>query len=133
MKQRSVSAPMGAAWCRGASGGRVTADGNAASATDLLRQPATVTHGLGARFLAHRERRTGQQGGSAGGLPRRARPQRPCWLAACPRITRPLWPHFPQLRNRCNDSTYPGGCWSIKSGKAHKGYWVWGSKQALEK
>lgn len=66
MKRRRVSAPMGAAWCRGASGRRATGGRNAASATDLLRQPATVTHCLGPRFLAHRERQGSKEARQAG-------------------------------------------------------------------
>ena len=83
---------------------------SAASATNLPRHPAKVTRCLGSRFLAHWEQQTVQQSGSAGGLPRRARPQRPRWLAACPRTTHLLWSHFPQLRNRHRGSTPPAGC-----------------------
>lgn len=103
------AAPISDGLVSGSKPGESPGDGNAASATDLLRQPATVTHCLRTSFSGPsrtkgQRRRLGRQAAQA------YQPQCPCWLAACPRITHPLWSHFPQLRNRYNDSTYPEGC-----------------------
>lgn len=110
MKRRCVSAPMRAAWCWGASGE------SERMKCCLCHQPAKApceSHSLSRISVSGPLRTTDSAAkwfGRQAGLPRRARPQRPRWLAACPRTTHLLWSHFPQLRNRHRGSTPPAGC-----------------------
>lgn len=119
MRRRCIPPPTRAAWCRGGSG--------EAQRLEMLPLPPTCktpgeSHSLSQISVSRPLRTTDTEAKWSGRRAAQgAQPQRPRWLAACPRITHPLWSHFPPLHNRHSDALTLRAAWRTKPGKAHRG------------